>query len=177
MRRISKKELLSIPNLMGYFRLIMIPVFVWLYLKASTDADYYRAAIVMGISSITDMFDGMIARKFNMITEFPLADKLTHGAILLCLWSRYPLILLLLVLFVLKEGFMLVMGAIKLREGKKLNGAKWFGKCCTALLFVVLFLLLLFPHMSLVTVNVLILLCAAAMFITLLLYIPVFRSM
>ena len=49
MRRISKKELLSIPNLMGYFRLIMIPVFVWLYLKASTDADYYRAAIVMGI--------------------------------------------------------------------------------------------------------------------------------
>ena len=121
MRRISKKELLSIPNLMGYFRLIMIPVFVWLYLKASTDADYYRAAIVMGISSITDMFDGMIARKFNMITEF--------------------------------------------------------GKCCTALLFVVLFLLLLFPHMSLVTVNVLILLCAAAMFITLLLYIPVFRSM
>ena len=85
--------------------------------------------------------------------------------------------ILLLVLFVLKEGFMLVMGAIKLREGKKLNGAKWFGKCCTALLFVVLFLLLLFPHMSLVTVNVLILLCAAAMFITLLLYIPVFRSM
>ena len=69
MRHISKKELLSIPNLMGYFRLIMIPVFVWLYLKASTDADYYRAAIVMGISSITDMFDGMIARKFNMITE------------------------------------------------------------------------------------------------------------
>ena len=72
---------------------------------------------------------------------------------------------------------MLIMGAIKLREGKKLNGAKWFGKCCPALLFVVLFLLLLFPHMSLVTVNVLILLCAAAMFITLLLYIPVFRSM
>ena len=165
MRRISKKELLSIPNLMGYFRLIMIPVFVWLYLKASTDADYYRAAIVMGVSSITDMFDGMIARKFNMITEFgkfldPLADKLTHGAILLCLWSRYPLILLLLVLF-----------------GKKLNGAKWFGKCCTALLFVVLFLLLLFPHMSLIAVNALILLCAAAMAITLLLYIPVFRSM
>ena len=109
MRHISKKELLSIPNLMGYFRLIMIPVFVWLYLKASTDADYYRAAIVMGISSITDMFDGMIARKFNMITEFgkfldPLADKLTHGAILLCLWSRYPLILLLLVLFVAFVG-------------------------------------------------------------------------
>ena len=182
MKKFSKKELLSIPNLMGYFRLLMIPAFAWLYLTASTDMDYYMAALVMGISSLTDMFDGMVARKFNMITEFgkfldPLADKLSHGAILLCLLSRYPLILLMLVLYVIKEGFMLVMGAVKLREGKKLNGAKWFGKCCTALLFVVLFLLLLFPHMSLVTVNLLILLCAAAMLITLLLYIPVFRSM
>ena len=182
MKRISKKELLSIPNLMGYFRLTMIPVFVYLYLEASSDADYYRAALVMGLSSITDMFDGMIARKFNMITEFgkfldPLADKLTHGAILLCLLSRYPLILLLLVLFVLKEGFMLVMGAVKLRKGKKLDGAKWFGKCCTALLFVVLFILLLFPHLSLAAVNMLILVCAAAMAVTLLLYIPVFRRM
>lgn len=72
---------------------------------------------------------------------------------------------------------MLVMGAIKLRQGKKLNGAKWFGKCCTALLFVVLFILLLFPHLSLVVVNTLILLCAAAMALTLCLYIPVFRRM
>ena len=182
MKHISKKELLSIPNILGYFRLVMIPVFVWLYLRAVTDADYYRAALVMGLSSITDMFDGMIARRFNMITEFgkfldPLADKLTHGAILLCLLSRYRLIALLLALFVLKEGFMLIMGAVKLRKGKKLNGAKWFGKCCTALLFVVLFILLLFPHLPLTVVNGLILLCAAAMAATLLLYIPVFRRM
>lgn len=182
MKQISKKELLSIPNLMGYFRLLMIPVFVYLYLNARTDADYYRAAMVMGASSITDMFDGMIARKFNMITEFgkfldPLADKLTHGAILLCLLSRYPLILLLLILFVLKEGFMLVMGAIRLRQGKKLDGAMWFGKCCTALLFIVLFIFLLFPRLPLGAVNSLILLCAAVMAATLLMYIPVFRNM
>ena len=50
MKYFSKKELLSIPNLMGYFRLLMIPVFVWLYLTASTDMDYYMAALVMGIS-------------------------------------------------------------------------------------------------------------------------------
>ena len=161
MKYFSKKELLSIPNLMGYFRLLMIPVFVWLYLTASTDMDYYMAALVMGISSLTDMFDGMVARKFNMITEFgkfldPLADKLSHGAILLCLLSRYPLILLMLVLYVIKEGFMLVMGIIKLRQGKKLNGAKWFGKCCTALLYVVLLIFLIFPRLPLGIVNCLI---------------------
>lgn len=182
MKNLSKRELLSIPNLMGYFRLAMIPVFAYLYLNAVTDADYYRAALVMGVSSITDLFDGMIARKFNMITEFgkfldPLADKLTHGAVLLCLLSRYRLILLLLVMFVAKEGFMLVMGAIKLRQGKKLDGAKWFGKCCTALLFTVLFFFLLFPRLPLAVVNGLILLCAAAMAATLFLYIQVFRKM
>ena len=182
MKYFSKKELLSIPNLMGYFRLLMIPAFAWLYLTASTDMDYYMAALVMGISSLTDMFDGMVARKFNMITEFgkfldPLADKLSHGAILLCLLSRYPLILLMLVLYVIKEGFMLVMGILKLRQGKKLNGAKWFGKCCTALLYVVLFIFLLFPRLPLGIVNGLIYLCAAAMALTLALYIPVFRNL
>ncbi len=69
------------------------------------------------------------SRKMNRTTykravqHFP-----NHGAILLCLLSRYPLILLMLVLYVIKEGFMLVMGILKLRQGKKLNGAKWFGK-------------------------------------------------
>ena len=109
MKHFSKKELLSIPNLMGYFRLLMIPVFVAIYMRAETTTDYYIAAAVLGISSLTDMFDGLVARKFNMITEFgkfldPLADKLTHGALLLCLCSRYSLMWVLVVLFVLKEA-------------------------------------------------------------------------
>lgn len=182
MKYVSKKELLSIPNLMGYFRLLMIPVFVVLYLRAESAADYYIAAGVLGISSLTDMFDGLVARKFNMITEFgkfldPLADKLTHGALLLCLCSRYSLVWLLVVLFVLKEGFMVVMGIVKLRHGKKLNGAMWFGKVCTALLFVVMFLLVLLPEIPLAAANSMITVCAVVMAVTLILYIPVFRRM
>ena len=175
MKKFTRKELLSIPNLMGYFRLLMIPVFVSLYLHAETDRGYYIAAAVMGISSITDMFDGLVARKFNMITEFgkfldPFADKMTHGAILLCLWTRYPYMAVLVILFVVKEGFMAVMGLVKLREGKKLDGAMWFGKVCTALLFVVMFVLILVPHIPVAV-------CAVVMAATLILYIPVFRNM
>lgn len=134
MKKFTRKELLSIPNLMGYFRLLMIPVFVSLYLHAETDRGYYIAAAVMGISSITDMFDGLVARKFNMITEFgkfldPFADKMTHGAILLCLWTRYPYMAVLVILFVVKEGFMAVMGLVKLREGKSLTAPCGLEKC------------------------------------------------
>ena len=182
MKNFSKKELLSIPNLMGYFRLLMIPVFAWLYLTASTDMDYYMAALVMGISSLTDMFDGKVARKFNMITELgkfidPLADKLTQGALVLCFAVRYPLMRAVLALFILKEGFMGIMGLLLLPRGKKLDGAMWFGKVCTAVLYVLLFILLLFPGISLTAANLLISACGAFMLFSLIMYIPVFRKM
>ena len=182
MKNFSKKELLSIPNLMGYFRLLMIPAFAWLYLTASTDMDYYMAALVMGISSLTDMFDGKVARKFNMITELgkfidPLADKLTQGALVLCFAVRYPLMRAVLALFILKEGFMGIMGLLLLPRGKKLDGAMWFGKVCTAVLYVLLFILLLFPGISLTAANLLISACGAFMLFSLIMYIPVFQKM
>lgn len=143
--------------------------------------DYYMAALVMGISSLTDMFDGMVARKFNMITEFgkfldPLADKLSHGAILLCLLSRYPLILLMLVLYVIKEGFMLVMGILKLRQGRNSMAPSGLGNAVPPF-YTCPVLFLLFPRLPLGIVNGLIYLCAAAMALTLALYIPVFRNL
>ena len=77
MKPFNTKERFSIPNLMGYFRLLLIPVFCYLYLAKEA---YHWAAGVVLLSSLTDLFDGMIARKFNMITNLgkaldPIADK------------------------------------------------------------------------------------------------------
>ena len=87
-QKMTAKEIFSIPNLMGYFRILLIPVFSWIYIHADGVSDYYMAAVLVGISGLTDMFDGKVARKFNMITELgkfidPLADKLTQGALVL----------------------------------------------------------------------------------------------
>lgn len=179
MRRFSKKEIFSIPNLMGYFRIFMIPVFCYLYIGKQR---YLAASAVVLLSSLTDLFDGKIARKFNMVTELgklldPVADKLTHGALALCLAVRYPLMWALILLLIVKEGYMAVMGAVLLKKGKKLNGAMWFGKVCTAVLFAGLLVLFLFPHLPLFWVNSLILVMMAVMTFTLLNYIPVFRQM
>ena len=182
MKTFNRKELLSIPNLMGYFRILLIPVFCILYLGADSMADYYLAAGVVLLSTLTDFLDGKVARRFNMITEFgkfldPVADKLTHAAIALCLAVRFVPMRYLVVLMVVKEGFMAVMGMVNLRHGRKLNGAKWFGKVCTASLFIVLGILVLFPQIPEVAASVLIYLEMAVMALTLLLYLPEFYRM
>lgn len=176
---IQQKGDFSIPNLMGYFRILMIPVFCYLYIGKKM---YLEASSVVLLSSLTDLFDGKIARKFNMVTELgklldPVADKMTHGALALCLAVRYPLMWALILFLIVKEGYMAVMGAVLLKKGKKLNGAMWFGKVCTAVLFAGLLTLFLFPHLPLFWVNSLILVMMAVMIFALLNYIPVFRQM
>ena len=183
MKQIEKSEVFSIPNIMGYFRILLIPVFVWVYCTAETTTDYYIAAAVIGLSGLTDLFDGMIARKFNMVTELgkfvdPLADKLTQFALVVCLTTRFKLMWLLIVLFVVKESFMSIMGVVMIKKyNKKLDGAMWFGKVCTAVLYIVMFVLLLIPSLSITIANVLIGVCAIVILATLLLYIPVFIKM
>lgn len=183
MKHFNFKEVFSIPNILGYFRIILIPFFVLTYINANTYHQYLHAAIIIGTSGLTDMFDGMIARKFNMITELgkfidPLADKLTQGAIILCLTIKYKLMLMLVLIFVLKEGFMAIMGLYMLKKyNTKLNGAKWFGKWCTALFDTVTFILILIPTIPFNISNTLIILCAIVMILTLILYIDVFIKM
>ena len=78
---------------------------------------------------------------------------------------------------IVKEGFMAIMGLIHLRHGVKLDGAKWFGKVCTASLFVVLCILVLVPGISPNAANLLIYLEIFIMTVTLVLYIPEFWKM
>ena len=179
----SRKEILSIPNILSYFRVLLIPVFMYLYFKAETDREYYIATIVVGVSSITDMFDGLIARRYNMVTELgklidPVADKLTQLALIICLLKRYDLMWILLAVHVVKEGLMAIIGLIILKHnGQKLDGAKWYGKVTTAMVYVVMFLLLLLPGISNNIANALIITCIASVVLTLIGYIPVFIGM
>lgn len=177
-----RKEVFSIPNMMGYFRIILIPIFLYVYYNATLIKDYYVVAGIVCISGITDFLDGYIARKFNMITEWgkfidPLADKLTQAALVFSLAFRHELMWYLVGLFIIKEGFMAIMGIIMLRKGKKLDGAKWFGKLCTAILYIVMFILILFPKINDIRANFLILVCGIFMLISFVLYIQVYYKM
>ncbi len=182
MKQIDKKDFFTIPNIIGYVRLLLIPVFCWVYIHAQTASDYMWATGIVLFSSFTDLFDGMIARKFHQVTELgkfldPLADKLTHAALAICLATRYPLMWALIALMAVKEGYMAMMGLKFLKVGKKLDGAMWFGKVCTATLFVGMVILFFFFRMTPAWANILIAIMMAVMVFTLCKYVPVFQKM
>ena len=145
-----KKEILTIPNLLSLFRLVLIPVYVLIYLNAKEDTDYYIAAGILAVSCLTDLIDGKIARHFNMISTVgkildPLADKATQFTLILCLSMKHKILWYLVALFVIKEGFQLIAGSINLHKGKMLKGALISGKICTTILFVSLILMVMIP--------------------------------
>ena len=147
-----KKEVFSIPNLLSLFRLALIPVYAYIYLNATETYHFLLAGTIMAVSCITDMIDGKIAGRYNMITTLgkildPLADKITQFALTLCLSLKYPVLIPVLALFVVKEIFQTVVGIVHLTKGKMLPGALMAGKVCTTVLFISLIALVLFPHM------------------------------
>lgn len=182
MQKIKKEELFTIPNIMGYFRIILIPLYLVLYYRADSTFDYYIAASVIALSGLTDLFDGKIARKFNMVTDLgkmldPLADKLTIGCLALSFTFRYPFMRELLILFVVKELYMLLMGILFMSKGWKTKGATGYGKLCTAMLYIIMFSLLLFPELKIMYVNILILTACIIMLITLASYIEFYTRL
>ena len=136
----KNRKILTIPNLLSLLRLIMIPQLMWLYLRKQ---DYVRTVILLALSGATDVLDGIIARKFNMISDFgkafdPVADKLTQMAMLYCVGTTFPEIRFLLILLVVKEVLSGIMSLISIKKTGQVQGAQWHGKAVTVLLYTLI---------------------------------------
>ena len=153
-----KKDVFTIPNMLSLIRLILIPVYTVIYLNATEYREYFLAGAILAVSCLTDMIDGQIARRFNMISTVgrvldPMADKMTQLALTISLSIKYPILRGVLVLFVIKELFQTTVMCVMFRRGKVLPGAIMPGKICTTVLFVSLILLVLLPELDLNVVN------------------------
>lgn len=165
------REYFSIPNLMGYFRIALVVVYMMLFYDSLDGGEYWPVICVIVLSGITDFFDGKIARRFNMVTEWgkmldPIADKITIGAIILSLTFKYKIVIAMVVLYVIKEGFMGIAGLYSIKKGHKIEGAMWYGKVCTFGTYVILIALLLLPNMPDMAVNILVIVNMAIMVFT-----------
>lgn len=159
----TKSAILTIPNLLSCFRLLLIPAIIHTFLHRQ---DPLLTAGLVVLSGLTDLADGFIARRFHMISDLgkildPIADKLTQVAVLACLTARYPLMLLPLLLLVAKEIAAGVMGLMVIKRTGEVHGADWHGKVSTALLYATMTLHLLWAQIPGNLSHGLILLCTA----------------
>lgn len=143
-----RAEAFSIPNILSYFRLLLIPLFIVLYVQE----DFTEALITLAASGLSDILDGRIARKYDMVTDLgkvldPVADKLTQCAMMICVAMRYPAMWWLLGLHVVKEAVMLIMGWYVLKRTDTVNSAIWAGKLCTGVIYAVMMLHVMLPHL------------------------------
>ena len=141
----------TIPNVLTMIRIVLIPVFVAVFFSTPKEQDRIAALIIFAAASITDMFDGMLARKLNQITDFgklfdPLADKVMVITALICqaVYGVFPWIAIIIV--AVKELIMLLGGLFMLSRDVVVY-SNYVGK--TAQVFFIASLLLSFFHPSL----------------------------
>ena len=143
----TKKEILTLPNLLSSARLILAILFLGTFERYGTVQ--YRSLLVLLViaAAATDILDGRIARSFNSVSQFgrildPVADKAMQGVMLAYLVPRYPLAELVLILFAVKECYMMVTGWKVIMETRTTIEPQWHGKLNTAVTYVVVMLLM-----------------------------------
>jgi cardiolipin synthase len=166
------KKVVTVPNVLSLFRIILIPFIIWAYCVLHSPN---VTAMLVVLSGLTDVVDGFIARHFNMISNVgkaldPIADKLTQIAMLFCLWTRFPLILLPLIIILVKEISSFVLRAVVIRKTGEVDGAVWHGKVNTVILYAVMFLHIVWYGIPTELSAVCILLSCAMMLLSYVLY-------
>lgn len=160
---IKKEDWFTTPNILSYIRILMIPLYIYLYITAETLPEYYMAGGILILSGITDSLDGIIARHTGQITDLgkaldPFADKLTQIAVIGAMFIERPYILPLLILYVAKELYLLISNVLLFKKDIMMDGAMWFGKVATAIFYISMFVLVVLPQMdkaiSLIIINV-----------------------
>lgn len=139
-----KFEKRLIPNYLTIIRLILVPIIFALILYEH----YTMAIIVYIIANLTDVLDGFIARKFNLISDFgklmdPLADKITQVGTILALILKRIIPFWILIIISLKEITMIVVASVLFKKKIVTVHSKWYGKAATVLLFIAIVFTLL----------------------------------
>ena len=138
-----------IPNILTIMRFIFIPIILNFIFKGN----YILGIVFFTISGLTDVLDGFIARKFNLVSNFgklmdPLADKLTQISVLAALVSVKIIPVWILAIVVLKELIM-VVGASFLYGKDVVVYSKWYGKLATVLFYLAIVVSLVIKQLDL----------------------------
>ncbi len=135
-----------IPNILSAIRLMLVGVFIYTYYCVSR----YTALAVFICAGITDVVDGILARKFNWITNVgkildPIADKSMQCTVLLCMCiGSDPLIPWWIAAFFIAKEATMALGALFLFKKKDtVVSSRWFGKLAVCIFYASVFIIIL----------------------------------
>jgi cardiolipin synthase len=140
---------LNIPNILTIIRFLMIPLFIFFM----CDGKYVAAVITFTAAGLTDVLDGYIARKYNLITNFgkvtdPIADKLMQitALVMLAVLELIPPVFFIII--ALKELLMIAGGVLIYKQKKFIVTSNWYGKAAIVVFYLaVVAIILLQPDM------------------------------
>jgi len=173
--KIKKSDFFLLPNILTYIRLILVPVFAIVYMNAESLTGHLASAIIIVVSGITDVADGFIARHWGLTSDLgkiidPIADKAMQFTMMFCVCVRYRWVILLIIIYAVKELISVFASAYLFTRGKHIDGAMWCGKLCTVILFIVMLCLVAIPHIPNHVVNTMIGFAAAFMLLAFVIY-------
>lgn len=139
---------MNLPNKLTVLRVVMIPFFVYFLLYPGFESyGNYIAAAIFIVASLTDLLDGKIARKYNLVTNFgkfmdPLADKLLVCAAMICLVETKQLASWIVIIIISREfiisGFRLIAS-----DNGIVIAASYWGKFKTTFQMLMIIVLIL----------------------------------
>ena len=172
MKAIFEGKILTVPNLLSFLRLCMVPLFLWIYL--GLDEPLWAAGLLV-LSGITDTVDGWIARKFYQVSNLgkaldPFADKVTQIAVVTCLSIRFPRLWIVSGVLLAKESFALITSLMAIHSSGEIQGADWHGKVTTTLMYITMIAHLVFPEIPDIVSITLTILCTGMILLSGVLY-------
>lgn len=140
---------MNLPNKLTIARMCMVPLFM-IALMINTPASRIIATVIFALASLTDMLDGQIARKYNMVTNFgklmdPLADKVLTAAAMICLVALGDLAAWIAVVIIFREYLITGLRSVAASENIVVAANIW-GKVKTVCQMIALMFLMLKPQ-------------------------------
>lgn len=135
---------MNVPNILTALRFVLIPVFAYFL-----STQHYVAAVILFLAGgLTDVLDGFIARKYNLVTSWgkiadPMADKLMQLTALVILSLVIKVIPVeLLVIILAKEIFMGIGAILLYKQNNYVVSANWYGKMATVVFYLAIVMLI-----------------------------------
>lgn len=138
---------MTLPNQLTMFRVVLIPVFLWVLFNLAEPYNRYYAVGIFIVASITDFFDGYLARKMNLVSNFgkfvdPLADKLLVMSALVAMVALGDLSAVVVVVILAREFTITGFRTLAV-ESNIVISASWWGKVKTTVQMIMIVIVLL----------------------------------